>query len=132
MTPALGVGLAAIIAPKKFTRQQKDAAYTCIPMGLCFITEGVLPFVAEDAARVVPASMIGSALAGGLAMASRVTTEAAHGGVFVAPTSNNIALWFLYLVIGSVITGVVYAIIKKTPSEEDTVEEEVVDLDIDI
>ena len=132
MTPALGVGLAAIIAPKKFTRQQKDAAYTCIPMGLCFITEGVLPFVAEDAARVVPASMLGSAVAGGLAMASRVTTEAAHGGVFVAPTSNNIALWFLYLVIGSVITGVVYAIIKKTPSEEDTVEEEVVDLDIDI
>ena len=119
MTPALGVGLAAIIAPKKFTRQQKDAA-------------GVLPFVAEDAARVVPASMLGSAVAGGLAMASRVTTEAAHGGVFVAPTSNNIALWFLYLVIGSVITGVVYAIIKKTPSEEDTVEEEVVDLDIDI
>ncbi len=132
MTPALGVGLAAIIAPKKFTRQQKDAAYTCIPMGLCFITEGVLPFVAEDAARVVPASMLGSAVAGGLAMASRVTTEAAHGGVFVAPTSNNVALWFLYLIIGSVITGVVYAVIKKTPSEEDTVEEEVVDLDIDI
>ena len=42
MTPAIGMGLAAIIAPKKFTRQQKDAAYTCIPMGLCFITEGVL------------------------------------------------------------------------------------------
>jgi len=132
MTPALGVGLAAIIAPKKFTRQQKDAAYTCIPMGLCFITEGVLPFVAEDAARVVPASMIGSAVAGGLAMSSMVTTNAAHGGVFVAPTSNKIGLWFLYLALGSVITGVLYAVMKKTPSEEDVQEEEVVDLDIDL
>jgi len=132
MTPAIGVGLAAIIAPKKFTRQQKDAAYTCIPMGLCFITEGVLPFVAEDATRVVPASMIGSAIASGLAMALHVETQAAHGGVFVAPTSNKIGLWFLCLAIGSVITGVIYAVIKKTPSEEDTKEEEVVDLDIDL
>ena len=132
MTPAIGVGLAAIIAPKKFTRQQKDAAYTCIPMGLCFITEGVLPFVAEDATRVVPASMIGSAIASGLAMALHVETQAAHGGVFVAATSNKIGLWFLCLAIGSVITGVIYAVIKKTPSEEDTKEEEVVDLDIDL
>ena len=132
MTPALGVGIAALIAPKKFTQQQKDAAYTCIPMGLCFITEGVLPFVAEDAARVVPASMIGSALAGGLAMASRVETQAAHGGIFVAPTSNKIGLWFLYLLIGSLVTAVIYAVIKKVPTEEDLVEEEVVDLDIDL
>ena len=132
MTPAIGVGLAALIAPKKFTRQQKDAAYTCIPMGLCFITEGVLPFVAEDATRVVPASMIGSAIASGLAMASHVETQAAHGGIFVAPTSNKIGMWFLCLALGSVITGVIYALIKKTPSEEDTQEEEVVDLDIDI
>jgi PTS system fructose-specific IIC component len=132
MTPAVGVGIAALIAPKKFTQQQKDAAYTCIPMGLCFITEGVLPFVAEDAARVVPASMIGSALAGGLAMASRVETQAAHGGIFVAPTSNKIGLWFLYLAIGSIVTAVIYAVIKKVPSEEDLVEEEVVDLDIDL
>ena len=101
-------------------------------MGLCFITEGVLPFVAEDATRVVPASMIGSAIASGLAMASHVETQAAHGGIFVAPTSNKIGMWFLCLALGSVITGVIYALIKKTPSEEDTQEEEVVDLDIDI
>jgi PTS system fructose-specific IIC component len=76
--------------------------------------------------------MIGSALAGGLAMASRVETQAAHGGIFVAPTSNKIGLWFLYLAIGSIVTAVIYAVIKKTPSEEDVVEEEVVDLDIDL
>lgn len=132
MTPAIGVGLAAIIAPKKFTQQQKDAAYTCLPMGLCFITEGVLPFVAEDPLRIIPTSMIGSAIASGLAMAWSVNTPAAHGGVFVAPLSNNIGLWLLACAIGSVITGVLYAVVKKAPSEEDLKEEEIVDLDIEI
>lgn len=132
MTPAIGVGLSAIIAPKKFTRQQKDAAYTCIPMGLCFITEGVLPFVAEDPLRIIPASMIGSAIASGLAMTWGVVTPAAHGGILVAPLSSNIPMWILACAIGSVITGVLYAVIKKAPSEEDNKEEEIVDLDIDL
>lgn len=132
MTPAIGVGLAAIIAPKKFSRQQKDAAYTCIPMGLCFITEGVLPFVAEDPLRVVPTCMIGSAIASGLAMAWGINTPAIHGGIFVAPLSNKIGLWLLACVIGSVITGVLYAVVKKVPSEEDNKEEEIVELDIEV
>ena len=132
MTPAIGMGLAAIIAPKKFTEQQKNAAYTCIPMGLCFITEGVLPFVAEDPVRVIGSSMLGSAIASGLAMVWGVNTPAAHGGVLVAPLSNNIGLWLLACAIGSVITGVLYAVLKKKPEEEEVKEEEVVDLDIDL
>lgn len=132
MTPAIGVGLSAIIAPKKFTQRQKDAAYTCIPMGLCFITEGVLPFVAEDPLRVIPSSMIGSAIASGLAMAWGVNTPASHGGILVAPLSSNIGLWLLACAIGSVITGVLYAVLKREPSSEDHAEEEIVDLDIDI
>ena len=54
MTPAVGVGLAAIFAPKKFTAAQKNTAYTAIPMGLCFITEGVLPLAADDPLRFIP------------------------------------------------------------------------------
>lgn len=131
MTPAIGVGLAAIIAPKKFTRQQKDAAYTCIPMGLCFITEGVLPFVAEDPLRVIPASMIGSAIASGMAMAFSVNTPAAHGGILVMPLSSNIPMWLLACAVGSVITGVLYAVLKKAPSEDDDKEEEIVEMDIE-
>jgi len=132
MTPAIGMGLASLIAPKKFTQQQKNAAYTCIPMGLCFITEGVLPFVAEDPLRVVPSSMVGSAIASGLAMVWGVNTPAAHGGVLVAPLSNNLGMWLLACAIGSVITGVLYAVLKKTPSAEDVKEEEIVELDIDL
>ena len=132
MTPATGVGLAAILAPKKFTEQQKNAAYTCIPMGLCFITEGVLPFVAEDASRVIPSCMVGSAIASGLAMAFSVGTPATHGGILVMPLSNKPLMWVLCLVIGTVITGVMYAVLKKTPDPEEVHEEEIVDLDIDL
>lgn len=132
MTPAIGIGLSAIIAPRKFTRQQKDAAYTCIPMGLCFITEGVLPFVAEDPLRVIPSSMIGSAIASGLAMTWGINTPASHGGILVMPLSSNPLMWIVACAIGSVITAVLYAVLKRPPEEEGNQEEEIVELDIDL
>lgn len=76
--------------------------------------------------------MIGSAIASGLAMSWSINTPAAHGGIFVAPLSSNLPLWILACAIGSVITGVLYAVLKKMPSEEDNKEEEIVELDLDI
>lgn len=130
MTPGIGVGIAALLQKKKFSDTEYNTAITAIPMGLCFITEGVLPFAADDPLRFIPSSMIGSAVASGLAMAWNVGTPASHGGILVAPLSTNIGLWILACAIGSVITGVLYAVLKKGPSEEDK-EEEVKDLDID-
>ena len=132
MTPPCGVFIASLIAKKKFSQAERDTAITAFPMGLCFITEGVLPFVAEDPLRVIPTSMIGSAIASGLAMAWGINTPAAHGGIFVAPLSNKLGLWILACVIGSVITGVLYAVLKKMPSEDDNKEEEIVELDIEV
>ena len=131
MTPPIGVWVATLIAPKKFSATEKETAKTAMPMGLCFITEGVLPFAAADPARFVPASMIGSGLAGGLAVAMGVESVAGHGGVFVFPMMVN-PLWaVIALVVGSVATGVIYAFIKKE-AEEEAPEEEIVDLDIDL
>ena len=131
MTPGIGVGLAAIFAPKKFTTAQKNTAYAAIPMGFCFITEGVLPFAADDPLRFIPCSMVGSAIASGLAMAWAINTPAAHGGILVAPLSNNLGMWIVALAVGSLITGVLYAIFKQVPKEEEK-EEEITDLDIDL
>lgn len=131
MTPPIGVWISTLIAPKKFSATEKETAKTAMPMGLCFITEGVLPFAAADPARFVPASMLGSGIAGGLAVAMGVESVAGHGGVFVFPMMVN-PLWaVIALVVGSVVTGVVYAFIKKETPEE-AVEEEIVDLDIDL
>lgn len=130
MTPPLGVALATFLQPKKFTKAERDTGISCIFMGLCFITEGVLPFAANDPVRFIPASMIGSAIAGGIAMAFGVGTPAAHGGIFVMPLSSDPTMWVVALLVGSVVTGVIYALIKKPASEEDVAEEEIVDLDI--
>jgi PTS system fructose-specific IIC component len=102
-------------------------------MGLCFITEGVLPFAADDPLRVIPSSMIGSAIASGMVMALGCHTPAAHGGIFILPVTTNWYYFVLALVIGSIVTAVIYAFLKKPAAEEDTKEEEVSeDLDINI
>lgn len=132
MTPPTGLFIASLISPKKFTATEKDTAITAFPMGLCFITEGVLPFAAADPLRFVPASMLGSAVAGGIAVAMGVESVAGHGGIFVVPMMTN-PLWFIIaFIVGSVVTGIVYAVIRKPLDESASTEEEVVDMDIDI
>ena len=132
MTPPIGVFVSTLIAPKKFSVVEKETAKTAFPMGLAFITEGVLPFAAADPARFIPASMIGSGLAGGLAVAMGVESVAGHGGIFVFPMMVN-PLWALIaLVAGSLATGVIYAVIKPTSSEGLGLEEEIIDLDINL
>lgn len=130
MTPPIGVFVSSLIAPKKFTATEKETAITAFPMGLCFITEGVLPFAAADPLRFIPASMVGSAVAGGISVAMGVESVAGHGGIFVVPTMVN-PLWFIIaLIAGSAVTGVIYALLKKEESEIG--DEEIIDLDIDI
>lgn len=131
MTPPVGLFIASLIAPKKFTKVEKDTAITAFPMGLCFITEGVLPFAAADPLRFIPASMLGSAVAGGLAVAMGVESVAGHGGIFVVPMMVNPVWFIIALVVGSVVTGLTYAVIRKA-SEEGSGEEEIIDVDIDI
>ena len=132
MTPPCGVFIASLIAKDKFTQTERDTAITAFPMGLCFITEGVLPFAAGDPLHFIPASMIGSAVAGAIAVGMGVESMAGHGGIFVFPAMAN-PLWAVVaLIVGSVVTGVIYAVIKKKPEEAENVEEEVTDdLDID-
>jgi PTS system fructose-specific IIC component len=131
MTPPCGLFVASLVAPKKFTSVEKDTAITALPMGLCFITEGVLPFAAADPIRFIPCSMLGSAVAGGIAVAMGVESVAGHGGIFVVPMMVNPVWFIIALLAGTAVTGVVYALLRK-PSEENSLEEKIVDLDIDI
>ena len=131
MTPPVGIWISTLIAPKKFNQADKDTALTALPMGLCFITEGVLPFAAADPLRFIPSSVVGSAVAGGIAVAAGVESVAGHGGIFVFPMMVNPLMAVVALVAGSVVTGVMYAFIRK-PLPEDAGEEEMVDLDLNI
>ena len=82
-------------------------------MGLCFITEGAIPYAASDPGRVLPSCIIGSAIAGALSMAFGCTLMAPHGGVFVFPTVGHPLLYLLALVIGSVVGAAILSLLKK-------------------
>jgi len=132
MTPPIGIFISTLITPKKYTKVEKETAKTAFPMGLCFITEGVLPFAAADPLRFIPASMLGSAIAGGMAVAMGVESVAAHGGIFVFPMMLNPVWAVIALVTGSAVTGIVYSLIKVPSVEGETIEEEIVELDIEL
>ena len=113
MVPPLGIALATTFFKDKFTKDERDAGKTCYIMGLSFITEGAIPFAAADPARVIPASIIGSGIAGGLSMLFGVQLPAPHGGLFVLPVVTNPVMYLLAIVIGSIVTAVILGVIKK-------------------
>lgn len=134
MTPPIGIFIAALAFKKKFSKMELETAKTALPMGLCFITEGVLPFAAADPAKVISSSMLGSAVAGAIAVGMGCESVAGHGGIFVIPMMKN-PVWFLAaLLIGSAVTGVTYGVLKKTAGEGSDIhrEEEKLDMDLDI
>ncbi|WP_046173943.1 PTS fructose transporter subunit IIABC [Domibacillus indicus] len=114
MVPPLGIALATTFFKNRFTAQERDAGKTNYIMGLSFITEGAIPFAAKDPARVIPAAVAGSAVAGALTMIFGVKLPAPHGGIFVFPVVQGSALLYLLAVlIGAAVTALLLAVLKK-------------------
>ena len=113
MVPPLGIALATTIFKNKFNTEEREAGKTNYIMGLSFITEGAIPFAAGDPLRVLPASIIGSAVAGAISMFFNIAIPAPHGGLVVAFLSNNAWLYLLAILIGAVITAVILGLLKK-------------------
>lgn len=117
MTPPLGLALATVLAPHKYSKREIEAGKAAWVMGASFITEGAIPFAAGDPFRVIPAIMIGSATAGALSMAFRATLRAPHGGIFVIPMIGNFGMYLLALAIGTIVTAVIVNMFKKPVAE---------------
>ncbi len=117
MVPPIAIALATIFFKNKFTAEERKAGPTNFIMGLSFITEGAIPFAASDPLHVLPACVVGSAVAGGLSMAFGCTLMAPHGGVFVVPTIGNPLMYLVALVIGSFIACGLLGLLKKKVSE---------------
>ncbi|MGX9951061.1 PTS fructose transporter subunit IIABC [Bacillus subtilis] len=118
MVPPLGIALATTIFRNKFTQRDREAGITCYFMGAAFVTEGAIPFAAADPLRVIPAAVVGAAVAGGLTEFFRVTLPAPHGGVFVAFITNHPMLYLLSIVIGAVVMAIILGIVKKPVTEK--------------
>lgn len=117
MVPPIAIALATIFFKNKFTAEERKAGPTNFIMGLSFITEGAIPFAASDPLHVLPACVVGSAVAGGLSMAFGCTLRAPHGGIFVVPTIGNPLMYLVALVIGSFIACGLLGLLKKKVSE---------------
>lgn len=119
MVPPIGMGLATVLARRKFLENEREAGKAALVLGLCFISEGAIPFAARDPLRVIPASIAGGALTGALSMFFGCKLLAPHGGLFVLliPNAMNHALMYLLAIAaGSVVTGVLYAVLKRDES----------------
>ena len=112
MVSPIGMAIATWLARSKFTSNQRDAGKASFVLGFCFISEGALPFVAADPLRVIISSILGGATAGAISMSLGITLQAPHGGLFVVPFVSDPLMYLAAIAIGSVVTGVIYAVIK--------------------
>lgn len=113
MVPPLVIAIATTFFKNKFTEDERKAGLVNYIMGLSFISEGAIPFAASDPLRVLPSCIIGSAIAGGLSMLFGCTLMAPHGGIFVLPVIGNAAMYFLALMIGSIVGMIILGSLKK-------------------
>lgn len=134
MVPPFGVTLSyavsKLINKKKYTKTEEDNIKIAFPMGICMITEGVIPIAASDPIRVIVSCTLGAAVGGGLSMMWGVGSPVPSGGMFIVPAMTDPLKFCLALLIGSVITAVLLLILKKEPKEEIVIDEEEEELDL--
>ena len=117
MVPPLAIAVLATIFPKKIEKKDKQAAYVNYIMGLSFISEGAIPFASSDPLRTIPAFVIGSAVTGALSMVFNCSLMAPHGGIFVIATIGNPLMYLLAILIGTIISALIMAKLKKNLPE---------------
>ena len=113
MVPPLAVFVATLLFKDKFTEEERNSGLTNIVMGLSFITEGAIPFGAADPARAIPSFIVGSALTGSLVGMAGIKLMAPHGGIFVIALTSNALLYLLFILIGAVVSGILFGFLRK-------------------
>ncbi|WLI77780.1 PTS fructose transporter subunit IIBC [Kosakonia sp. H02] len=120
MVPPLAMGLATIVARNKFDKGQREGGKAALVLGLCFISEGAIPFAARDPMRVLPCCIAGGALTGAISMAVGAKLMAPHGGLFVLLIPGAITPvlgYLLAIVAGTLLAGLLYAVLKRPETE---------------
>ncbi len=113
MVPPIAIALSTTFCPKKWTPDERRNGIVNYVMGLCFVTEGAIPYAAADPLRVLPSCVAGAALAGALSMTFGCALRAPHGGIFVFPVVDHALLYCVALAAGSVVGAVILSLLKK-------------------
>lgn len=119
MVPPLALALAVFAFRDKFSEKERQSGVANLIMGACFITEGAIPFAAADPLRVLPACIIGSAVAGGLSMFFGCGLRAPHGGIFVLPVISHPFGFLAAVILGALVGMLLLGVLRKRiePSE---------------
>lgn len=110
--PPIGMGLATLMAPKKFETEEREAGKAALAMGCIGITEGAIPFAAADPLRVIPANMIGAGIGAVIAAIGSVADHAPHGGLIVLPVVDNKLMFLIAIITGSILTATITTVLK--------------------
>jgi PTS system fructose-specific IIC component len=113
MVPPLAMALATVLDKKLFSLAERENGKAAWLLGASFISEGAIPFAAADPLRVIPASMVGGALTGALCMATGVTSQAPHGGIFVFFAIGNLAMFVVAIVAGAIVSALAVIALKR-------------------
>ncbi|MBD0267748.1 MAG: PTS fructose-like transporter subunit IIB, partial [Cyanobacteria bacterium Co-bin8] len=116
MTPPLGLAVATFVSRGRFNKAEQEAGRVASVLGISFITEGAIPFAANDPIRVLPACVLGSAVAGGLSMLFGCTLRAPHGGIFVLAIPNavgNAGMYIVAIAVGTIVTTLAVLQLKR-------------------
>lgn len=118
MVPPIAIALSTTFNKKKWTKEELKSGPVNYLMGLCFITEGAIPYAASDPIRVIPSCLVGSAVAGALTSVFNVTCPAPHGGIFTFIVCDHPLLYIVALAAGSVVGALMLALLKKNVNNE--------------
>ena len=111
IAPPIATGIAVLLNPKAYNKDDRSAGYVNFLLGSTHITEGAIPFAAKNPLLNIPSFMIGSAIASILTYMSKIQVPAPHGGFIILPLVNHPILWVVYILIGSAVSGILLAII---------------------
>lgn len=113
MVAPLAMALATTVRPKLFSEPERENGKAAWLLGASFISEGAIPFAATDPIRIISASVVGSAITGGLAMAFGATLRAPHGGIWVLPLIGNFAMFLVAIVAGVAVMTAIVVFLKS-------------------
>ncbi|MCY6369881.1 PTS fructose transporter subunit EIIC [Clostridium ganghwense] len=130
-TPPIGMGVATLLAPKKYTEEEKEAGKAGILMGMIGITEGAIPFAAADPIRVIPSIIVGSAAGAVTAMIMGAGNPAPWGGWIVLPVATGKIGYMVATLVGVAVTAIMVNVLKKPVSEQQNTGSESTDDDSD-
>jgi len=112
MTPPLGMALATVLRKGLFSESEVENGKAAWLLGASFISEGAIPFAAADPLRVIPSIMVGSAVTGAISAAAGAGSLAPHGGIWVIGLLGNPAMFFVAILVGTVVTAGMVILLK--------------------